>query len=165
MRLRPKSLLADETGTSLIEMALVMPVLAGLTVGMVDISRGYSSKLALEQAAHRSIEKVQQYQSTKDTYTLLQAEASDAARDAGFTTAADSDVAIDYWLECNGTRKGDGTAGNGYNDDCDPGQTYARFITVTITQKYKPMFGTKYFPNANSDGTYTIKGKAGIRTQ
>ncbi|MEO6360815.1 MAG: TadE/TadG family type IV pilus assembly protein [Sphingomicrobium sp.] len=158
-------ILTDERGTSLIEMALVMPILAGLAVGMVDIARGYSAKLALEQSANRAIEKVQQYQSNKDTYSLLKAEASDAARDAGFTTAADSDVAIDYWLECNGIRSGNGTAGNGYNDDCNPGQTYARFITVSITQKYKPMFGTKYFPSANSDGTYTINGKAGIRTQ
>ncbi|MEO5772899.1 MAG: TadE/TadG family type IV pilus assembly protein [Sphingomicrobium sp.] len=159
------NIVRDESGTSLIEMALVMPVLAGLTIGMVDIARGYSSKLALEQAAQRAIEKVQQYQSTSSTYNLLATEAASAARDAGFTTAADTDVAIDYWLECNGVRQGDGTAGNGYTSSCSSGQTNTRYISLAITQKFKPLFGTKYFPGANSDGTYTIKGTAAIRTQ
>ena len=165
MMARLWTILRDEKGTSLIEMGFVAPILAALAVGMVDIARGYTSKLALEQSAHRAIEKVQQYQSTSSTYDLLDTEAASAARDAGFSSAADSDVSIDYWLECNGTRQGDGTAGNGYNDTCDPGQTYTRYISLTITQKFKPLFGTKYFPGANSDGTYTIKGTAAIRTQ
>ena len=37
----------DERGTSLIEMAMLAPLLATLTIGMVDISRGYSEKLFL----------------------------------------------------------------------------------------------------------------------
>lgn len=159
------NIVRDESGTSLIEMALVMPILASLAIGMVDIARGYSSKLALEQAAQRAIERVQQYQSTESTYDLLDSEAAAAARDAGFTTAADTDVAIDYWMECDGTRKGNGTAGNGYDASCAPGEDTLRYISLKITQKFKPLFGTKYFPGANSDGTYTINGTAAIRTQ
>ena len=49
----------DERGASIIELALVAPVLASMLVGMVDLSRAYSYKLKLEQAAQRAIEKVQ----------------------------------------------------------------------------------------------------------
>jgi Flp pilus assembly protein TadG len=159
------NILTDERGTSLIEMAFVIPVFAAMAVGMSDIALAYSGKLQLEQAAQRSIEKVQQYQSTSSTYDLLDSEAAAAARDAGFTSAADTDVTTDYWLECNGVRQGNGTAGNGYSADCDSGVTYSRYIKITISQKYTPKFASKIFPYANADGTYTIQGSAAIRTQ
>src|SRR5262249_40976920 len=99
-----QSLARDEGGASIIEMGLMLPILASLLIGMVDISRAYSAKLQLEQSAYRAIEKVQQYNTTEDTYNTLKSEAASAARGAGFTTVTDSDVTIDYWLECNGTR-------------------------------------------------------------
>jgi Flp pilus assembly protein TadG len=148
-----RSLARDERGASIIEMAMVLPVLATLLVGMVDISRAYSFKLQLEQAAQRSIEKVQQYRTTSSTFATLQTEAATAA---GVPT---TDVAVDYWLECNGVRSGT------YNASCPSGETYARYITVTITKKFSPMFGTRFFPGANTDGTYTIDAEAGLRTQ
>lgn len=148
-----RSLARDERGASLIELALVAPVFASMLVGMVDISRAYSAKLQLEQAAQRSIEKVQQYQTTTSTYATLQSEAATAANVA--TTA----VTVDPWLECNGVRQAS------YTGVCPNGQVYTRYITVSIVKKFTPMFGTRYFPNANSDGTYTLTGTAGLRTQ
>ena len=78
-----RSLRRDQRGASIIELALVLPVFSALVVGVVDISRAYSQKLLLEQAAYRAIEKVQQYQSTKSTYNTLQDEVTAAAADAG----------------------------------------------------------------------------------
>ena len=153
MMRRLRSLVRDERGTSLIEMAMVAPVFATLLVGMVDISRAYSAKLQLEQAAQRSIEKVQQYQATSSTYATLYTEAADAA---GVRV---QDVTVDYWLECNGTRTAD------YTSSCTTGQAYSRYITVSIDKDYQPMFGTRFFPGANADGTFTITGEAGLRTQ
>ncbi len=143
----------DERGASIIEMAMVLPVLATLLVGMVDISRAYSFKLQLEQAAQRSIEKVQQYRTTSSTFSTLQTEAATAA---GVPT---TDVTVDYWLECNGARQ------TSYATVCPTTQTRVRYITVAITKKFSPMFGTRFFPGANSDGTYTIDAQAGLRTQ
>jgi len=40
-----KSLARDEGGASIIEMGLMLPTLASLLIGMVDISRAYTSKL------------------------------------------------------------------------------------------------------------------------
>ncbi len=54
---RLSHLFRDERGTSVIELALVAPILASLVIGMSDLSRAYSAKLQLEQAAQRSIEK------------------------------------------------------------------------------------------------------------
>ena len=154
-----QSLARDERGASIIEMALALPVLSGLLIGMVDISRAYSAKLQIEQAAQRAIEKVQQYNTSESTYSTLRTEAAGAARAAGFTTVADADVTIDYWLECNGTRQAD------YNTVCPSGQAYARWITLDIPAKFTPMFSSRRWPGSNTDGTYTIHGKAGLRTQ
>lgn len=148
-----RTLARDERGTSLIEMAMVTPVFASLLIGMVDISRAYSAKLQLEQAAQRSIEKVQQYRTTTSTYATLRAEAVDAA---GVDPSA---VAVTPWLECNGTRQAN------YNAVCPGGQHPSRYITVSIRKIFTPMFASRYFPRANADGTYTLTGTAGLRTQ
>ena len=52
-----------------------------------------------------------------------------------------------------------------YTRVCASGQTYARYITVTIQKMFTPMFGSRYFPRANANGTYTLTGQAGLRTQ
>ncbi len=149
----------DERGASIIEMALALPVFASLLIGMVDISRAYSAKLQLEQAAARAVEKVQQYQASESTYDTLKTEAGTAARAAGFTNVADSDVVIDFWLECNGTRQ------TNYDTTCSSGQTYARWVTVDIPGTFTPMFSSRRWPGANSNGSFTLHGKAGLRTQ
>lgn len=154
-----KSLARDESGASLIEMGLALPILASLLIGMVDISRAYSAKLQLEQAAYRAVEKVQQYNTTASTYNTLKGEAAAAARSAGFTSATDSDVTIDFWLECNGARAAD------YNSVCPGGQTFARWVTVDVRGTFTPMFSSRRWPGANSDGTFTLHGRAGLRTQ
>jgi Flp pilus assembly protein TadG len=151
----------DDRGASIIELALVAPVLASLLIGMVDLSRAYSAKLQLEQAAQRAIEKVQQYQTTTSTYGTLQNEAAVAA---GVPT---SNVTVDYWLECNGVRE------SNYNDSCDTapmseggaGETQTRWLSVSVRGTFTPLFRSKYYPRANPDGTFTLNGIAGMRTQ
>jgi Flp pilus assembly protein TadG len=154
-----RDLRSDQHGTALIEMALATPFLAAVLVGMVDISRAYSERLQLEQATQRAIEKVFNNQTTSTSYNTLKAEAVSAAHDAGYTTVVATDVTIDFWLECNGVRE------SNYDSSCDPGELQARYLNVALQKKFTPSFGTKYFPGANSDGTYTIRSDAGIRTQ
>lgn len=156
---RINSLGRDERGASLIEMGLALPILSSLLIGMVDISRAYSAKLQLEQAAYRAIEKVQQYNTTSSTYNTLKSEAASAATAAGFTGVTDDSVTIDFWLECNGTRAAT------YNSVCSGGQVYARWVTVDINAQFTPMFASRRWPGANTDGTFTLHGKAGLRTQ
>ncbi len=146
-------LASDQRGTSLIEMALVAPILATMLVGMIDLSRAYSARLQLEQAAQRAIEKVMQYQTQSSTYATLYSEAAVAAG------VANTAVTVDFWLECNAIRQG------AYDTNCSSGQVYARYVTVSIVKPFRPMFGTRFFPGANADGTFTLTGEAGLRTQ
>jgi Flp pilus assembly protein TadG len=150
---RLATLRSDDRGASIIELALIAPLFAAFLVGMVDLARAYSFRLNLEQSVQRSVEKVMQYQENTSTYSTLKSEAANAA------AVPETSVTVDYWLECNGTRQAD------YDTTCPTGQAYARFVTVSVFKKFRPMFGTKYFPRANTDGTYTIRTTAGLRTQ
>ena len=151
---RVRNLLRSEAGSSIVEMALVAPFMAAMVIGMVDLSRAYSTKLEVEQAAQRTIEKVMQQTSVASNYnTALKAEGALAAG------VAESAVTPDIWLECNGVR-----AADFYTSSCSAGQTVARYVTVDIAKTYTPMFGTRFL-GANANGSFTLHGEAGIRVQ
>ena len=151
MMIARADIVRDEGGNSFIEMALVAPVLAALLVGMVDISRAYSADLLLEQVAQRTIERVQQSGFDPSNETALETEAAAAA---GNGSAAN----VTFVQECNGTAQS-------WTTSCTTGQSYARYVTVTVTRPFSPLFGTKYFPGANDNGTVTLTGEAGVRVQ
>ena len=79
IRFLRSSLRGDNRGAALIELALAMPFLAALVIGMTDLSRAFSMKLQLEQAAQRAIEKVEQQRSVSTDYSTLSTEATSAA--------------------------------------------------------------------------------------
>lgn len=149
----------DQRGASIIEIALLLPVMSTLIVGVADITRAYSQKLILEQAAYRAIEKVQQYQATESTYDTLKNEVVAAATSAGFTDVTTNNVTIDYWLECSGVRQ------TNYDSTCSSLPVTARYITIDVTHTFTPMFASRRWPGSNADGTYTLHGRAGLRTQ
>jgi len=157
---KPFALLRDEGGASIIEMGLMMPVLATLLIGMVDISRGYSAKLQLEQAAQRSIEKAMNGDKETSLFDTLEDEAVAAA---GVSASA---VEIHYWLECDGVSQNTSpsTMETDYEKVCPDGEAYARYVNVRIQKVFTPMFSTR-FAGARSDGTYLLTGEAGIRVQ
>jgi len=142
----------DRRGVATVELALLAPILATMVIGIVDISSAFGRKLVLEQAAQRAIEKVMQ--TTVDTTVDLTIvnEASAAAK------VPVSQVSIDFWLECNDAREAD------YNTECDAGEKEARYIELTIVDKYTPMFPI-HFSSVNADGTYHISATSGIRTR
>lgn len=145
-------LMRDERAAAMIELAIAAPILALFLVGMVDIGRGFASKLDLEQASQRAIEKVMNGQA--DT-TVAAALANEAATTAGVPV---SQVTVDYWLECDGVRAAS------YTSSCSSGQTYRRYMSVSISKSFSPMFAVQW-AGANPDGTFTINGKTGIRIQ
>ena len=148
------ALARSEDGTSIIEMGFVAPILALLLIGMVDMSRAYSSKLQVEQIAQRTVEKVQndKYLEDNDFKTALKAEAAAAA---GVTA---SDVTIDSWTECNNSGTKLAFTTNCTNVD-DP---YAKYVEVRIQKTFTPLFKVR-FTGANANGTYTLRGIAGVR--
>jgi Flp pilus assembly protein TadG len=149
------SICRDERGNSLIEMGLAAPLLAALLIGMVDISRAVSAKVNVEQAAQRTIEKVQAQATfkTSDEPTLQ----SDAEAAAG----AGSTATVTAWLECNH----DGVKLDYDTGSCSTGSTFARYVELNVQNTFTPLFGTGLFPGANADGTVDVNGNATLRVQ
>ena len=160
MMKRFSNLIRDERGTSIIELALVAPILGTMLVGMVDLSRGYSAKLQLEQAAQRSIEKAMNGDKETALFDTLKAEAVAAA---GVSASA---VTVRYWLECDGVSQNSSAAtmATDYEKVCEDDETYARYVNVRIVKTYSPMFNMKFL-GANDAGNFVLTGESGIRVQ
>ena len=150
----------DERGTSIIEMALMLPILATFVVGMVDVSRGYSAKLQLEQAAQRSIEKAMNGKKETALFQTLKNEAMAAAE------VSENAVTVRYWLECGGVSQNTSpsTMEADYGKKCADNIAYARYVNIRIQKSFTPMFSAKML-GANADGTYTLIGESGVRVQ
>jgi Flp pilus assembly protein TadG len=146
-------------GASMVELALAAPFLATLLLGMVEVSRAYSDRLFLEQAAQRTIEKIEQQRSVSSDYGTM---ASEAATAAGVAT---NQVAIHYWLECNGVKQAPQDDTTVFSAGCaNATDVYSRYVTVHIQKDFTPIFSTKYL-GTNNDGTYTLTADSGIRVQ
>ena len=130
------NLARDERGTSLIEFGFLIPFLALLTMGVIDLSRGLTERFAIQQAVASGLELVQ------SRPALAAATADDV--DYSFVeeevrTAADvpaSQVTMTRWLECNGNNVGD------VKGTCPAGQDTARYLRVRVT---KDFIGEFYF--------------------
>ena len=153
----------DQRGAAVIELALALPILSALVIGMSDMARAYSLKLQLEQAAQRAIEQVEQQKSVAASYnTAVTAEATSAMTDLGYTTG--NTITPDSWVECssNGTTW---TRQTNFGDPCGATQTTSRYVSVVISRHYSPLFASRAWPNANADGTLTVAGYAELRIQ
>jgi Flp pilus assembly protein TadG len=146
------NLLRDARGAAVIELALIAPIFSLMFIGMVDLGRAYSTKLQLEQASQRAIEKVMNGQADTTVATALKTE---AATVAGVPVGQ---VTVLFWLECNGA-----TAAS-YDMSCSAGQAQRRYLSVEISKTYTPMFTTK-FGEAQTAGFYTLVGKTSVRIQ
>jgi Flp pilus assembly protein TadG len=163
MRLSPHKLARDERGTSIIELALLAPMLATLIIGMSDLSLGYAQKLQLEQAAQRSIEKAMQGMQGDESTDIFDGLQDEAAEAAGVQPNA---VEVRYWLECNGVsmNTNPATMAADYNQVCSGTAVYSRHLSVSIQKTFTPTFKVKWL-GSNDDGTFTLVGEAGLRVQ
>lgn len=170
-----RKLAANERGAIIIELAAVAPVIALMVVGVVDLSNAFGRKLALEQGAQRAIEKILQTTDDKTVEATLASEAvcqvNGLASDGTCKTSPItlSNVTVTYTLECTASggavstqSNTDATTFNTYT--CANGSSSAAYISVSITDKYTPMFPLT-FSGINGDGTYHISAKAGMRMQ
>jgi hypothetical protein len=122
----------------------------------------YGARL-LEQAAARTIENVEQQRAVASSYsTALTAEATNAMTDAGYPTG--NTYTPDAWLECssNGTSW---TRQTDFNGNCTSTQTTARYVKISISRSFVPMFTSRLWPGANGDGSITMTGSAEVRVQ
>jgi Flp pilus assembly protein TadG len=134
MRLLP-ALARDERGTSLIEFGFLVPFLALLTMGVVDLSRGLAERFALQQAVNRGLELVQSRPAVASAtgndvdYGYVKTE---VARAAG--NLPESQVTIERWLEC------DGGAPLAVTSSCSGTEDAARYLRVKVTKTFTGQF-------------------------
>lgn len=150
-------------GASVIEFALAAPFMATLLLGTIELSRAYSDRLELEQAAQRTVERVQQQRNVSSDYSSL---ADEAAAAAGITKTQ-SNPAVRQWLECSSdggatwVSQGENSLASQCPNDMD---LPARYVSISIQKSFTPIVRSTYL-GTNSRGQYTLTGEAGIRIQ
>jgi Flp pilus assembly protein TadG len=171
----------DQRGAAIIELALVAPVFALMTIGIVDMSNAFSRKLALEQGAQRAIEKVMQttetttVENTLTTEAVCQVNGTNADGTCKTSPITTNNVTVTWRRECTDSS---GTMSQAPNSPystsadfdlaanaCPAGTvTEANYIQIALTDKYTPMFPI-HFAALNADGTYHLSATAGVRTK
>jgi Flp pilus assembly protein TadG len=170
---RTRHFLADERGAAIIELALIAPIFALMTIGVVDMSNAYSRKLQAEQGAQRAVEKIMQTTQDDTVENTLKTEVKCQINGGSPPCSGritDADVTVTWRLECSsgGTITAQtATDPTTFDDLFCPvvGSTEARYIQVTVNDKYTPMFPIHFYALNGSDGTYHISATAGMRTQ
>jgi Flp pilus assembly protein TadG len=176
MTLNLQALRSDQRGAAVIEMALIAPVFALFIIGISDMSNAYTQKLALEQGAQRSIEKVMQTTGLTTVADTIKTEAvcqvngvnADGTCKAAPITA--SNVTVTYRLECKDSGGGlttqTSTDAVAFDDlECPPTTTEQRYLEVLVEDKYTPIFPVHFASFTAADGTYHLSARAGMRTQ
>jgi len=161
-----RSLRSDDNGAAIIELALVAPVLALMTIGTVDMANAFGCKLRLEQAAQRSIEKVMQTTgelSVEGTITqeaLCQYNGVNEDGECNDAPITEDNVTVTHRLECNGVEK----IVTETDTDCAEGETESRWIQVRVWDDYAPLFPV-HFSGIDAGNKYRIEALAGMRTE
>jgi Flp pilus assembly protein TadG len=131
---RLRTLARDERGTSLIEFGFLVPFLALLTMGIIDLSRGLAERFAIQQAVNRGLELVQ----------ARPAVAAATGSDVDYAGVPQTQVTLTTWLECNGNNAGS------VNGTCPSGQDVARYLKVRVTKNFTGEFYYDTIPMAAS---------------
>jgi Flp pilus assembly protein TadG len=180
MRKALSFLRTDERGAAIIELAMVAPVLALMTIGVVDMSNAFSRKLALEQGAQRAIEKVMQtteldtVENTLKTEAVCQVNGMNADGTCKTTPITTANVTVTYRLECasNGTIISTQTNTDSDVFDtlfCGTNEIAQKYIEVKVTDSYRPMFAIHFLGYKAAAGGlaagYQMQAVAGVRTE
>ncbi|WP_313808908.1 TadE/TadG family type IV pilus assembly protein [Sphingobium sp.] len=147
-----KRLFADPAGNSTVELAIIMPVLVLLTCLAGDVAMAFKAKIALQRAAERAAQMATAGGYNSTAYQNL---AADAASAAGVST---NNVTVTPTLICDSTAQTT-------PDYCTSTQQQKRYVAITISGTYTPMFA-KLAPNSNwSSQGIAITGSASVRLQ
>lgn len=153
-----KRLFADPTGNSTVELAIIMPVLVLLTCLAGDVAMAFKAKIALQRAAERTAQLATAGGYTGDTSDTSKAYnnlAADAAAAAGVAT---SNVTVTPTLICDSTAQTT-------PDYCTATQQMKRYVAITISGTYTPMFA-KLAPGSRwSSQGIALTGSASVRLQ
>jgi len=137
----------DRRGASLIELALMSPILMVTVAGTVDGARLLGTKVRLQQAAERTAELASAGGASGSSFSTLQSEAATAAN------VPASNVTVSSWLECDGTQQ------SSFDGSCSSGQQVARYASIRIVGSFTPSFSIFF------SGGIAVSGSASVRVQ
>ena len=140
----------DRRGTSIIELALALPLLSIMLVGLVDLASCFSAQLTIQQAAARSLERVQVKTTTLNTASIR----TEAATAAG---VPESQIAVETWLECDNVKMPAATT------TCDGTQDAGKYVKVTINSNYVPFFTYSPLGTRQANGSVALSAAASVR--
>lgn len=145
-----RRLARDRRGASIIEMALALPLLTVMMLGLIDVATCYSAKMSIQQAAARSLERVQVNGASTD-FTYVRAEAA-AAADVPL-----SQVTVETWLECDHVKQGTSV------QSCAANQVASKYVKVTINSSYAPYFAYSPLGTRQANGTVALSANSSVR--
>lgn len=160
----------EDRGAAIIELAIVAPVIALMTVGVVDLSNGFGTKLKIEQAAQRSVEKVMQttgvtnVESTIATEAICQFNGTLDNGDCKTAPLTADNVTVVHSLYCKEEDAAEEDAELEADGDCEEDEVGSRWIKVTVWTEYTPLFPL-HFTGIDANGKYRIEASAGMRTE
>ncbi|MFN3725827.1 MAG: TadE/TadG family type IV pilus assembly protein [Allosphingosinicella sp.] len=153
----------DRRGASILELGLVLPVIMVVLLGLIDVATLYSTQLSLQQAAARSLERVQVGNSRTD-FAFVEAEARIAATAAGLPVDR---VTVETWLECDQERQPPSTqyCPSGVQPPPSAPVQQARYVQVEIASTYQPYFPYSPLGARNASGNIPLTAKSSVRYQ
>jgi Flp pilus assembly protein TadG len=141
---------APEGGASLVEVALMLPFLGLLLLGVIDFGRAYYLSIEVQDAAEAGA--LYGSQNPTDAAGMESAAKADATNVSGMTATAT------YGCECSD--------GSGQQSPCPStpptcSVNVVNYVTVTTTATYTPLFHTWMWPGLPK--SITLNGSAKMR--
>jgi Flp pilus assembly protein TadG len=143
-----RSITRSESGDSLVEMALLLPILTMLLLGTVDLGRLSYMSIEVSNAARAGVQYGQQNPTTWADVTGMQTAATNDATDLVGATQGNLTAVATYWCQCS-----DGTS---VTPNCFPGTPSCAtthrvdYVKVVTTATYKPWFPCPGIPSSTN---------------
>ncbi|HTS10964.1 MAG TPA: TadE/TadG family type IV pilus assembly protein [Candidatus Limnocylindrales bacterium] len=146
----------SERGGSLVEVAMLLPILTLLLLGTIDLGRLAYMSIEVSNAARAGVQYGQQNSSTWADVQGMQTAAANDAPDLVGAGNGNLTITATYWCQC-----ADGSA---VTASCSPnapsctGTHLVNYVKVVSTATYKPWFSCAGIPS-----TTTLNGQAVMR--
>lgn len=133
LRLAFQRFFKDRRGVAAVELALALPILTVMALGSIDLARGFSYKMNLQQYAQSGADFIVANGESIPTEAQVKTE---VAAVSGLATTA---ITVTKWTECNR-----GKNGTLPYDTC-PGSSdeKANYMQIAVTDTYDPILDIK----------------------
>lgn len=137
----------SEAGDSLVEMALLLPVLTMLLLGTVDLGRLAYMSIEVSNAARAGVQYGQQNATTWADITGMQTAAANDATDLVGATNGNLTAVASYWCQCSN--------GSNVTQNCSAAPSCStthqvNYVKVVATATYKPWFSCPGIPSSTT---------------